>query len=238
MRKASLVLILGLLLGARAGAQTTSNSVPFSNSSMPMRFAAATAPSAFAGYFAGANSSPSLSPSRPLVTAFVAPSEPADPPQGVQGVFQTYTWDAYIGYAFVRFYEVPGTVVNRNGFEYSMTYFFKDWIGGEGEFTFGHGSVGGQGSRFVTGMGGLHARLPGPRGIELWAHGLAGGAEFSPQTAYGGQKAFAGELGGGVDISSGHRRLAYRIAADMVATRFFSTYQISPKVTAGIVFRF
>lgn len=153
-------------------------------------------------------------------------------------MFQSYTWDAYIGYTFVRFYEVPGTVVNRNGFEYSMTYYLKDWIGAEGEFAFTHGSQNGQGSRFETGMGGAHARWIGSRGIELWAHGLVGGAEFTPQTLYGGQKAFAGEVGGGIDIGTAHRRLAYRAAVDMVATRFFSTYQISPKFTAGIVFRF
>lgn len=233
MRKASFVLVLGLLVATGARGQTTTGSLLPQGSQALVLFPSEPA-SAPPVYFAEA----STMPARPFFSPAAPSSEPAAPPQGVEGVFQTYTWDAYIGYSFVRFYEVPGTVLNRSGFEYSMTYFLKDWIGAEGEFSFGHGSLNGQGSRFVTGMGGVHARWTAPRGLELWAHGLAGGAEISPRTPYGNQTAFAGEVGGGVDISSGHRRLAYRVAVDMVASRFFSTYQVSPKATAGIVFRF
>jgi hypothetical protein len=50
--------------------------------------------------------------------------------------------------------------------------------------------------------------------------------------------AFSLELGGGVDLMPRHRRLGYRLQADMVATRFFGTYQYSPKISAGIVFKF
>src|SRR5271155_1019901 len=41
----------------------------------------------------------SLSPADP---AAFSPAEP--PPQGVQGVFEKYSYDAYIGYTFFRFY--------------------------------------------------------------------------------------------------------------------------------------
>lgn len=236
MRKVGFVCLFGMLLGVSAGAQTAPNTVLLPSqpvSTVLFAPAQTTLPS----YFAEANSLPA--PNLFPVPNASPSSEPgAPPPQGVQGVFQNYNWDAYIGYSFVRFYEVPGTAVNRNGFEYSMTYFFKDWFGAEGEFTFTRGTQNGQGSRFETGMGGAHVRIVARRGMELWAHGLAGGVEFTPQTAYGGQTAFAGDVGGGVDIGTNHRRLAYRFGADMVATRLFSTYQISPKFTAGVIFRF
>jgi hypothetical protein len=46
------------------------------------------------------------------------------------------------------------------------------------------------------------------------------------------------ELGGGVDINSRNSRWAYRIGADAVGSRYFNTYQFSPKVSAGIVYKF
>ncbi|HYL68173.1 MAG TPA: hypothetical protein VEX69_03325, partial [Candidatus Limnocylindria bacterium] len=39
---------------------------------------------------------------------------PADPPQYVQSVHVTYSWQAYFGYTFFRFYVVPGTQRNTN----------------------------------------------------------------------------------------------------------------------------
>ncbi len=36
------------------------------------------------------------------------PASPAPEPQGIQGVFENYSWQAYAGYTFLRFYEVPG----------------------------------------------------------------------------------------------------------------------------------
>lgn len=159
-------------------------------------------------------------------------------PQYVQSVFQEFPWQIYAGYTFVRFYQVPGVQVNTNGLNFGVVYYIRDWVGAEGEFTGTFGSQYGDTAKFLLGMGGLRFRWSAPRGIEVWAHGLIGGSHYLPQTANGAPHALAYELGGGVDISAGRRRWAYRVAVDAVATQYFSTYQFSPKASAGIVFKF
>ena len=62
----------------------------------------------------------------------------ADPPQYVQSVYETYRWQAYVGYEYLRFYEVPAITKNSNGFMYSMVYYLKDWIGLDGELNATH----------------------------------------------------------------------------------------------------
>ena len=62
----------------------------------------------------------------------------ADPPQYVQSVYETYRWQAYVGYEYLRFYEVPAIAKNSNGFMYSMVYYLKDWIGLDGELNATH----------------------------------------------------------------------------------------------------
>ena len=180
----------------------------------------------------------SLSESAANVAATSLASKPADPPQGVYGVREVFDWQAYLGYTYVRFYEVPGTTQNKNGFNYSMVYFFKKWIGADGEFVSTFGSQTGTSSHLLLGMGGGRFRWSAPRDIELWAHGLAGASDFTPQTPYGGQTSLGYEVGAGIDINAHHRRLAYRVSVDMVGTRYFGTYQYSPKASAGVVFKF
>jgi len=159
-------------------------------------------------------------------------------PQFTQSVFQHFDWEVYAGYAFVRFYQVPGVELNTNGLNFGVVYYIKDWVGAEGEFTGTFGSQYGDTSRFLLGLGGLRFRWSAPRGIELWAHGLIGGSHYLPQTANGSPSALGYELGGGVDVNAHHMRWAYRFAVDAVATQYFNTYQFSPKASAGIVFRF
>lgn len=165
-------------------------------------------------------------------------SEPAELPQGVYGVFQKFQWQAYIGYTYVRFFEVPGTQENENGFNYSIVYYIKDWVGADGEFVATFGSQNGLASRFLVGAGGPRLRWSRPRGVELWAHGLVGASHFTSETAYGSPTAFGYEVGGGIDLNAHHRRWAYRVEADAVGTQFFGTHQISPKISAGVVFKF
>jgi hypothetical protein len=81
-------------------------------------------------------------------------------------------------------------------------------------------------------------RWSAPRGLELWAHGLVGASHYTPQTAYGNQGAFAYEVGGGLDVTGHHRRFAYRFEANMIGTKYFNTYQVSPMGAAGVVFKF
>jgi len=184
------------------------------------------APDTFAS--AGWTPAPNASPARPA----------ADPPQGVQGVFVNYSWQAYFGYTFVRFYEVPGMQQDTNGFNYSMVYFLKDWFGLDGEFAATHTSQNAFNGWLLFGGGGPRFRWSGPRGLELWGHVLFGYSHFTPQTSYGGQGAFAYTAGGGADINIRHTRWALRLGADMVATNYFNTYQYSPKAFGGVVYKF
>jgi hypothetical protein len=149
-----------------------------------------------------------------------------------------YNWELYAGYTFFNFYEVPSITNLENGFDVTVDYFpGAGWIGGEGDLqaTFGHQL--GCTSKFVLASGGVKLRWAGPRGTQFFIHGLAGGAHYFPQTAYGGPNAFGYEAGGGVDIAHA-RRMALRAEVDAVGTNFFGTYQYSPKVSIGIVYKF
>jgi hypothetical protein len=170
--------------------------------------------------------------------ASAAAAAAAAEPQGVQGVFNKYDVQVYGGYTFVRFYEVPHVAANMNGLNFSAIYYPRDWIGYDGEMIAVFGSQGGTNTHLFSGMAGPRFRWTTRRGFELWAHVMVGGAYFSPKTPYGSQGALAYEGGGGIDLSSAHTHVAIRLSADMLGAMFFSTYQLSPKVSAGIVYKF
>jgi hypothetical protein len=172
-------------------------------------------------------------------TASAAELDPS--PQQVQGVFRSYRWQAYAGYTFFRFYETshPTRNENQNGANWSIVYYWKDWLGIDGEMSATHGTQNsGQDSWFLFGGGGPRFRWSGPRGVELWGHALFGRSHFTPQTAFGPQEAFAYEVGGGVDIGGHYKRWAIRVSGDMIGSHYFSTYQFSPKISTGFVFKF
>ncbi len=183
---------------------------------------------------------PALPETPGLITATSpAPtSVAADPTQYVQSVYETYRWQAYVGYEYLRFYEVPAITKNSNGFMYSMVYYLKDWIGLDGEINATHLSQYNTGGWLLLGAGGPRFRWSAPRGLEVWGHAMGGYSHFKPETAFGADHAPAFEVGGGVDIAAHRGRLSYRVEADMVGTRYFSTYQYSPKVSVGVVFKF
>jgi len=114
-----------------------------------------------------------------------ASTEPGPDPQQVKGVYRRYAWQAYAGYTFFRFYETshPTQQESQNGANWSIVYFWKNWLGVDGEMSATHGTQGGQDSWFLFGGGGPRFRWSGPRGLELWGHALVGGAHFTPQTA-------------------------------------------------------
>jgi hypothetical protein len=183
--------------------------------------------------------SPAAGAPGPAISGSSAPGESAAQQPTVYGVIKNYNWQLYLGYAFVRFYEVPAITQTMNGLEIGMVYYPRGgWVGGDGELVGALGSQAGFTSKFALAMGGPRFRWSKPRALELWAHGLVGGTHFLPQTVFGSQSAFAYEVGGGVDVNAHHRRLAYRAEADMVGTRYFNTYQYSPIVTVGVVFKF
>jgi hypothetical protein len=173
----------------------------------------------------------------PGAAASFADPTPPDPPQGVYGVFPRYAWQVSAGYTFVRFNEVPGTSENLNGGYGSVVYYVKDWIGAEGEVFVAFGTLSGSTSHLLLGAGGARARWQASHGIELWVHALAGVSNLAPQTAYGATHAFGFEAGAGVDLGA-HRRWAYRIEGDAVGTLYFNTYQVSPRVSVGVVYKF
>ncbi len=163
---------------------------------------------------------------------------PAPAPQEIEGVFPGYSWQASVGFTYMRFYEVPGTVVSTSGFNGSMAYSLKPWAAVEGVFDAGVGTQPGQTVQTVFTGGGLRLSAAQSDALTLWIHGDAGEAHFSPKTSFGGENAFGYEAGAGVDVSPRHHRIGYRLGVDMVGTSFFGTYQISPKISAGIVFKF
>jgi len=158
------------------------------------------------------------------------------PPVGVYGVFPSYKYQVYVGYTFLRFYVIPGVENNTNGLDFSIAYYFRDAIAVDGEMAVSVGTYTEQNSEFFLGMGGLRYRHPMGRAT-VWIHGLAGDAHFSPQTAFGGENGFGYELGGGVDVSPRRLRLSWRLQADMVGTRLYGTYQYSPKISFGFVYK-
>ena len=164
----------------------------------------------------------------------------ADPaPQGPIPVFVHYKLQFYAGYTLTRFYKLPGDIQTRNGFDVSATYYPTEGavaLDSTLMGTFGHEM--GSSSHFVFGGVGPRYRWSGVRNIELWAHGLVGRAHYGPQTALGPQDAFGYEAGIGADALAHHQRLAYRLELDMIGSHFFGTYQYSPKLSIGVVWRF
>lgn len=234
------VLAAFLATGASARAQTELSPFLLPN-------AAAAVTSAAPSGAAGSPSSPA--PARAALDSLGTLSAPANASSGSApdrapqntpvGVYENFNFQAYAGYTFLRFYEAPHMIQSRNGFDLGMSYFYNGgWFGVEGALTGGFGSQFGQRSRFLFGGGGPRFRWAGERALEYWGHVLVGGSHYTPQTAFGSQNAFGYEAGLGVDANAHHRRIAYRLELDMVGTRYFSTYQYSPKVSVGVVYKF
>ena len=175
-------------------------------------------------------------PAALALTAAPAPT-PAPAPQSVQGVFPAQYWQFYVGYSYLRFYEVPGTTVNTNGVSASMAYYMKDWLAAEGEVNGGVAKQNGITAKSMFAGGGVRARYSLSHGYDVWLHALGGLSHFTPQTSYGSDSAFAYEVGAGLDLNM-TRHLSYRGEADFVGSMFFGTYQLSPRVSAGVVCNF
>ena len=77
-----------------------------------------------------------------------------------------------------------------------------------------------------------------PNGIDLWVHALFGGSYITPQTPYGGQGTVTGVFGAGADFERPSPAHGAALHLDGVATHYFGTFQFSPKVSAGIAYKF
>ncbi|HYA96833.1 MAG TPA: hypothetical protein VEH49_01960 [Methylomirabilota bacterium] len=166
------------------------------------------------------------------------PADPAPSPQ-VSREENYEKWRLGFGYGYVRFRSTPITA-NVNGIEFSLGYMLDRRLGVEGMFTggWGHDSAFANPTvKFLDYLIGLrYVCLPRPR-YEVWAHGLVGGAHVLPQTALGGQNAFAWTFGGGVDyrLVAG---LGLRVQGDYVGSRFFSETQSHFQFGTGLILRF
>jgi hypothetical protein len=182
---------------------------------------------------------PSASPGAFMPAAAPEPTAAPAEPQGVYGVIQNFNFQIYGGFTYFRFYELPGTTGNLDGFNVSIVYYpHSGHFGLDGEFAAGFAPQNGVNTTLDAGMGGARFRVANRSGAELWVHALAGGAHFTPRTPYGGESAFAFEAGGGLDLTPRHHRLGYRIQADVLGTYFFGTYQYNPKISVGFVYKF
>jgi opacity protein-like surface antigen len=231
MRHLGFVLGAVILFALSAGAQASSETPTVST--VTNQGAVSFTPAANALYaVASTPATPSLTLAQP------AQPDPA-PASLVQSVFQTYNLQAYVGYTFFRLYLESKLTNNMNGLNLGLDYYpGGGWIGVDGEVVGTFGSAPGCTTKFVMAAGGPRFRWLAPRGIEVWAHGLVGYSNFLPQTAFGNHSAFAFETGAGVDLNVRQKRWALRLAGDMIGTRYFSTYQYSPKFSAGVVYKF
>ena len=159
-------------------------------------------------------------------------------PQEIKGVFGDYSTQVFVGFTYFPFYKVPGTVENMPGADISMAYYLKYSVAADVEGFGAIGSNNGQATHFVFFGAGPRVRYVTSRGPEFWAHVLVGFAHSGPETVFVNPTGFAFEAGGGVDFGQPHRRWVYRLQGDLVGTRLFGTYQYSPKVAAGVVFKF
>ena len=185
------------------------------------------------------STTPSNTPFLPAsANSSTSEATPADP-QYVQGVFVNYAWQAYVGYTYFHFDAAHGISRSQNGFNFGIAYFFNNWFGVEGEMMATHDSPNNnQSSWFIFGGGGPRFRWLGPKGIEIFAHGLVGYSHLTPQTAFGSQQALAYMVGGGADFDTPFRRLALRVGADLVGSRYYHDNQFNPRAYAGVVFKF
>ena len=209
-------------------------SVPFTVATASAQVAAATS---FSDPLAVASVVRSGAPA-PDPGAEPAATAAADPQRPIS-VFVHYKLQFYAGYTLTRFYELPGDIQTRNGFDVGAAYYPREGalaLDGTLMATFGHEL--GSSSHFVFGGVGPRYRWSGVRGIEFWTHGLVGRAHYGPQTANGPQDAFGYEAGIGADALAHHQNIAFRLELDMVGSHFFGTYQYSPKLSIGVVYRF
>jgi hypothetical protein len=168
-----------------------------------------------------------------------APAPEANGRQPVYGVLEDLDFQLYGGFTYFRFYELPGLTGNLDGFNISLVYYpHAGHLGVDGEFTVGFAPQNSFGTTLDAGMGGGRFRVTALRGVEVWAHALAGGAHFVPKTPYGSETALGFEAGGGVDFTPRGQRIGFRVQGDLLATYFFSTHQYSPKISVGLVYKF
>src|SRR5258708_33898224 len=140
--------------------------------------------------------------------------------------------EVFGGYSYMRFRPSPD--VNLNGWEASVQYKFRDWIGGVADFDGHYGSQFGVGESVHSYMVGPQASLPSR--VSPIAHGLLGWTHCSAAAC--GYSAFSMVIGGGMDYQVNERFSWRIIQGDYLLTKFFSDTQNNGRISTGLIYRF
>jgi hypothetical protein len=121
MRYVAFLLGLVVLGAGTAGAQLNASNYtlippPAFSSSVNLADPAAALPAAPAPSLAYTLTSAPASDPNP----FLVPAAPAPKPQDVTSVFENYSWQAYLGYTYMRFYELPSITKSTNGYNFGI----------------------------------------------------------------------------------------------------------------------
>jgi len=170
----------------------------------------------------------------PALSAVPAAAVPPPPPVEY---YPSYAFQAFIGFDYFRFYEVPGVRVNLPGVEGSMAYFLTKNLGVEGMIAGGFATQHTEKARMSFAGGGARFRYPVGYRIEPFVHADFGLSHYVPQTAYGKQGAMGIVAGGGVDYRL-RRWISVRGEGNVLYTRFFGANQYSPLISGGVVFNY
>jgi hypothetical protein len=171
----------------------------------------------------------------------------------------------FVGYSFLRpavTYEQSGAcpagtcpvppppfasaTPNFKGYEFSATYKLIPWLGATADFSGHYGTVTGSSSGHVqTYLFGPELALPAK--VAPFVHALVGvahqavgsGTSSSGLTVVStGNHAVATAIGGGIDLHAAPFLSFRAIQLDYLMTRFNSSSQNEPRVSAGVVLRF
>lgn len=155
---------------------------------------------------------------------------------------ERYPWQLGMGFQY-QHYNALGFKFHDLGFNTGMTRYVNNWFGAEINTAMGFGHTGGSPSfvakSFFVG-GGPHVAVHNGSKMEPWGHVLVGLERFrftEYNSGVGANSGLGFMAGGGVDYKLGPR-VAFRVQADYIGTRFQSTMQKNYSGGAGLVFNY
>jgi hypothetical protein len=171
----------------------------------------------------------------PLTAAMAVPrADPQPAPAAVSD--EDSRWETSVGFAVTRFRSKPFSKT-LYGAESSFTYFFNDYFGLEGNLGCGSGhleTLDERASLIVYSAGTHLAWRDQRKAIQPWAHVLGGSVLVYPQTAAGGVRAIAMQMGGGVDVRVAPR-ISVRVQVDWLRSWLYSSTQHNAMAVLGVV---
>jgi hypothetical protein len=154
------------------------------------------------------------------------------------GIANAQAVQIFGGYSYLRppvdLSTTLNTNPNLNGWELSGTYNAWKWLGATADFSGDYGTTSGFGIHEQNYLFGPQVHLPGP--VSPFAHVLIGGASETIGSLSADSVAVA--AGAGIDIHMGPFVSVRPIQLDYLVTRFRSSTQSQPRVSAGVVIHF